>query len=296
MDGVLLDNFGAHVTGDVDGDHLQLFPGALTYSPADYRPAVFLPVAYRAHMERLRNLLDTLPPPVRAIVINWKGLGIINADVSLADICADETDNFFSGGGPGNGSTSDYAPWLVRYKRALAYQKLRGTAFAGSGITRQDVEHTLAYTLLWGTAARFKDETDFDGITAEEADSLARAHNRLVADLQRAGWEPMTGAHTSDPNLLVERYGSPPQPFFLVVTNVSGQPVDGSLRLDPSLGVAAIERITERTRGAVVKISGRSPAWTLGFKDLGSFDTLLLEIVPSPRTPHRPSGRALPGS
>ncbi|HHQ48914.1 MAG TPA: hypothetical protein ENK19_08550 [Acidobacteria bacterium] len=296
VDGVLLDNFGAHLTGDLDGEHLRAASGALTYSPADDRPAVFLPAAYRAHMERLRRLLDTLPPPLRAIVINWKGLGTVNADLPLADLCADETDDFFAGDALGSGSANDYAPWLVRSRRALAYGKLRATAFAGSGITRQDVEHTLAYTLLWGTAARFKDETVFDGISAEEADSLARAHNRLVADLQRAGWEPLTGARTSNPNLLVERYGSPPQPFFLVVTNVSGQPVDGSVRLDPSLGVAAIERITERTRGAAVEIGGRSPAWTLGFRDLGSFDTLLLEIVPSPRTPHRPSGRALPGS
>jgi len=85
VDGVSLDNFGAHVSADLDPDHMRLVPGPLTWSPAGYRPALFLPASYRVHMEQLRRFLDTLPPPVRAIVFNWKGLGTVNADLPPAD-------------------------------------------------------------------------------------------------------------------------------------------------------------------------------------------------------------------
>ncbi len=292
IDGVLLDNFGAHVTADLDPAHIAGAAGILTYSPADYRPAVFLPSAYRSHMERLRALVDALPAPARAVAINWKGIGIVNGDVALADILADETENLYSYGHPGPGATGSYAPWILRYRRALAFGKLRGTAFSGSAITRGDVEDTLATALLWATAARFKDETEFLGITAEEADTLCRAHNRLVARLQTAGWQPVTGASASDRNLLVERYGTPSRTFYLVVTNAGESEIVGWIDLDASLGVGGIERVTELVAGRPVGIGGEAPEWRFLLPPLGPRETALVEIVPTAPAPRGPSGRA----
>jgi len=153
------------------------------------------------------------------------------------------------------------------------------------------VERTLASAVLWATVARFKFETVFDGITAEEADALCRAGNRLVLELQRAGWEPVTRARASDPRLLVERYGGPPEPFFLVVQNTAGTALTGEVRLEAALGVTGLRAVDERRSGAPVTVSGEGPEWVLGLPEILPGDAVVLEVTPAPPAPRDPAGR-----
>jgi hypothetical protein len=60
----------------------------------------------------------------------------------------------------------------------------------------------------------------------------------LVRKLSAAGWEVLTLARASDPQVHLERWGSPPDLHF-TVRNTSDRPVEATIRLDPALNLPA---------------------------------------------------------
>lgn len=121
---------------------------------------------------------------------------------------------------------------------------------------------------------------------------LFRRYVPLIATLSKAGWEPITGARTSDAKVYVERYGSD----YLTVFNDSDRPRSVTLDILSS-SVApgrSLERVTEVLAGRQVPLkrmasgSGapRIENWRVSLT-LGAEEVLLLRLhwlpKPSPK-------------
>ncbi len=285
LDAVQLDNFLASASLDTDPDRLERSSQPLTYSMKDYTPGLPQAAGMDDYLAWLRNWLDdhVEQPPVRGILINWKGLGIANGTLPWIDICASEVDDAVTGGQYGNGTSAwnAFDPEILFYERTLAFHKLRGMAFAGSGITRQDAVDTVETSLLYAIATGFKDETSFvRPFEQSDANELTQTYNGLVVDLHEAGWQPLTRAHASA-DVAIERYGDPEDDlFYLVVHNPGDQPVSATVVLDADLNVTWTPEVVERISGDTLEVGGSSPEWTVEIQQLGPRRSLMLEFSP----------------
>ncbi len=286
LDAVQLDNFLAAASLDTAPERLEHATQSLTYSMKDYTPGLPQAAGMYDYLAWLRGWLDdnVEQPPVRGILINWKGLGITNGTLPWIDVCASEVADAVVGGQYGSGTEpwAEFDPEILAYKRTLAFHKLRGMAFQGTGISREDAVETLETALLYATASGFKDETRFlPPFDLESAGELARAYNDLVVDLYHARWQPLTRAQV-DGDLALERYGDPAEKrFYLVVHNFGDQPVSATVALDPDLNLTWTPSVLERISDTPMQVGGTAPEWTVAIESLGPRRSLMLEFRPA---------------
>ncbi len=285
LDAVQSDNFLASASVDSSPAHIQRTQHDLTYCMRTYTPALPASAAMYDYLKWLRTWLDdNTEPPYRGIQINWKGLGIMNSVLPIVDICAGEVNDAIVNGHYTLTSDSwqNFNPEILLYKRVMAGHKLRGMAFAGTGITENDVIETLDTALLYGMGAGFKDETHFVApFTHALADELCRNHNALAADLTTAGWEPMTMAVTDHSDIRLERYGTPEdEQFYIVAHNYGEEPVDTVIHLASELNLNIIPKVIERCSGNSVTLQGGCDAWEIPIEALPPRRSLMFEVTP----------------
>jgi hypothetical protein len=87
---------------------------------------------------------------------------------------------------------------------------------------------------------------------------LWRKYIPIIRALSAAGWEPITYARSSSPQVHVERFGKPGGPLYLTVYNDSQQPQPAGIQLDAqALGLnAGGPGIVEVLSGASVPVEG----------------------------------------
>jgi len=287
LDAVLLDNFLSRDSLNCATQHLAALSHTLTYAPGDYAPALPPAAGMSDYLAWLRDWLDAnVPAPYRGIAINWWGMANPNACLPWIDLCAGEVNNAIVGGAFGKGTTTNFDPFILRYKRALAFHKMRGMAFAGSGITSNDVVDTFHTCLLYGIAGHFKEEagkTQFVDITPEAAAALARDYAMLAVRLGQAGWEPLTRATHTNEHLFLERYGEPrEQSFYIVAYNDHTNVVSDTVTLDERLGLSETPTVTELIDGNPVAIEGSGPAWTIAVTNLQPRRARVLHVTTAP--------------
>ncbi len=288
IDGVFLDNLLMQSAIDFNGERAQtVCDHALTYSPNDY--CVGLPPAAGLveHLEWLRQWLDTnAPDPNRWIMVNIWGLANSNACIPWIDVYGDEVQHVIESGVYGRGRTVNFSPKTLRYKRALAFNKYRGQAFEGDGITEENVLDILHTCLLHGTGARPAKRVAWENPAVfgeSECLALTDRHNEQVVQLYNGGWEPLTYVSTDVPDLYLERYGSPEEgSFFVVVLNDGAGTVSGNVVLSEKLGLTEMPEVFEEHSGlsCAVRMNGSSN-WTVDFSNLPSRRSLLFQIVPA---------------
>ena len=186
----------------------------------------------------------------------------------------------------GRGRTVNFSPKTLRYKRALAFNKYRGQAFEGDGITEENVLDILHTCLLHGTGARPAKRVAWEipAVFGEsECLALTDRHNEQVVQLYNGGWEPLTYVSTDVPDLYLERYGSPEEgSFFVVVLNDGAGTVSGNVVLSEKLGLTEMPEVFEEHSGlsCAVRMNGSSN-WTVDFSNLLSRRSLLFQVVPA---------------
>jgi hypothetical protein len=95
---------------------------------------------------------------------------------------------------------------------------------------------------------------------------LFRKYEPLCRNLAMAGWEPVTGARSSDPAIFIERYGPDPRGVvWLSVLNEEGRPRQTTLTLDAkALGLdPATARAQDMVSGRTLDLRGKDGALTL---------------------------------
>ena len=167
----------------------------------------------------------------------------------------------------------------VNYWRALSYQRpyllLLNTDFntfrpewmelymrraLASGLFPSMFSHNAADDPYWQNPALYHRDRH-----------LFRRYIPLIATLSAAGWEPVTGARSDRPGVLLERFGRPPGPVYLTAYNNQDQPqrVRLTLELGRLLPSAAAPAVSELLSG-----EGLTPVVA------GDSATVELEIAP----------------
>lgn len=283
LDAVMLDNFLNQSSIDFDTDHIAWSAQDLTYTQNSYR-AGLTPAAGACDMARwLRTWLDLhVPPPRRQVAVNWAGIGTCNAAVPWIDLFVDEVFNAVSDGEYGIAREGSFDPAILRYKRAVVFQKYRCQEFNGTKITRSDVKDHLHTYLLHAMGAMpdegiaFKQPALFG---KNQCLALVEAHNAIVADLHNAGWEPVTHAGCATPDTYLERYGTPGGgEFYIVMLNDGTTAASGTITLRAELGLTAKPVVFELIAGTNYTVHGSGPEWTFDFQTLLKRRALVFRI------------------
>lgn len=303
LDGVLLDNFCNQTSFDNDPDHIASSTWGLTYSPNDYSAALSPVTGAQEIVKWLRNWLDNnVPAPKRNVVPNWWGVGHTNGIVPWCDYLLDEVNGAIENGEYGHGRTGNFDPFILRYKRALAYGKYRGQKFNGKDIDQDDVLDTFHTYLLYGMGATPDTSLEFENPSVfgyDQCIEFADAHNAFVAVVHNAGWEPLTMASCSTPDILLERYGSPDDGvFYLAAFNDGSGYASGTIELSKNLGLTLQPLdVYEEVTGQSYPLGGSSPSWTIDFSDLRKRRILVFRVTVDPVSGGGPGyPKLLPGT
>ena len=250
LDGEYIDSSEGYVTDVLDfrREHLVAAATPLTFSPDRHRPAVY------------RGLIAF--EYVRAIARDMHGAGrlmMANATPStlcwlapLLDVMGTETD--WNRGGQWQPMSDDE----LLYRRALCRGKpycfLMNTDFAKLPPDRVEryMQRCLAYGMFPGFfSADAATGQYFERPELYERDRpLFRKYVPLCTLVAEAGWEPLTGARSSDPRVYVERFGN----RFLTVFNDSPGPRSATISLDRT----GPTNTAELVRGAPVTWAGET--------------------------------------
>lgn len=283
LDAVLLDNFLNQSSVDFDNLHIADSAHDLTYSQNSYQLGLTPAAGARDLTCWLRGWLDLhVSVPRRQIVVNWVGIGTSNASVPWVDLFVDEVFNAVTDGEYGGGRDGSFNPEVLRYRRAIVYQKCRSQQFNGQDITHDDVEDTLHTYLLYamggetGNDITFKEPSLFGW---DQCVALVEAHNDIAADLHNAGWEPLTFADCATPDIFLERYGAPEfGEFYVVILNDGTATASGTITLREGLGLVAKPEVTEVISGTKYTVHGSGPEWTVDFQNLADRRALVFKI------------------
>lgn len=147
--------------------------------------------------------------------------------------------------------------WLSMYRRALAgvrpYGFLLNTNFANltAAMTEQYMRACLFYAIY---PSMFSENASEGNYFANEAlydrdRPLFEQYIPLVQALSAAGWQPITHAQSSSPDLIIERYGAWPDALYLTVRNLSDASLGATVTLDRTAlgaeGVIVVESLVQ---------------------------------------------------
>jgi hypothetical protein len=109
---------------------------------------------------------------------------------------------------------------------------------------------------------------------------LFKKYLPIICALSEAGWEPVTHAHSNNPQVLVERFGRPGQALYLTVLNDSDQPQHATIVLDIARLRVRADRteIEEVLSGAPLSLSPRDGA-AAATLDLPAGDVRVLHLA-----------------
>jgi len=199
-----------------------------TFEPHGYRPVIPTWFSVYEFARFVRVELLRRGKLLMANATPWR----IHAFAPLLDVMGTET-NWLPGGRWRPDSDEVFC-----LRRALSYQKpyllLQNTDF--ERFDRSCVERYLKRSMFYGV---FPSMFSADAATRNywtqpqwynRDRDLFRRYVRVIAMLSKAGWEPVTGAKTSDARLYVERYGTD----FLTVFNDSTERRTDTLTVLPS--------------------------------------------------------------
>ncbi len=283
LDAVLLDHFLNQSSMDFNPAHIVRSAQDLTYSQNSYQLGLTPSAGARDLVLWLRRWLDYhVPEPRRQIMVNWFGLGTCNAVVPWVDLYVDEVNNAISNGQYGYARENAFDPAILRYRRAIVYQKYRCQKFNGTKITRSDVHDTLHTYLLFAMGAipderiKFKNSAQFGW---DQLIATVEFHNAMAADMHNAGWEPVTHADCDAGEIRLERYGEVAGgAFYIVALNESESAVSGTITLRGGLGLGKKPEVTELISGTKYTVNGSGPEWTVDFQRLVKRRALVLKI------------------
>lgn len=164
-----------------------------------------------------------------------------------------------------------YAPdsdAVMNFRRALCGQKpyclLMNTDY--TRFTPDLVERYFQRCLFYGVWPGFFDQeaASKDPYWASERRwydrdrALFKKYIPLLREVTRAGWEPVTGARCSNPQLWLERFGaSGRNGLLLAVLNASDQPQEGVVTFEPEFGQAFADAgLTDLVTGGKIEAKG----------------------------------------
>jgi len=235
LDGIFIDNFISTSAIDLCPEHLAAADLPLTYDPNTYQPGVHTASAGWEFLAALRVLLDAQPEPYRSVSVNFWAL---NIPAQLAPYI----DAF--GGEGASAKGSNWTPDLLDYRMATAMSRPRLFANQQPGLTLAQVENFAHEALFYGVRPSRGD----NGVNWPDGyeETLAWAQSettRLIA----LGWQPITYARSSHPDVWVERFGKQAFTTF----NWGDAPVDFVLTIDAAaLGLETADlQITEAVSG-----------------------------------------------
>jgi len=270
LDAVQLDNFMSKISINSSSSQIAHSTFSLTYTPNDYSIGIMPASGLTEYLTWLRKWIDeNTVPPYRAILINWWGLANPNACLPWIDICAGEVNDAISNGEYGGGHAGNFDPVILRYKRALAYHKPLGMAFEGNYITSNDVIDTLHNSLLYAMGGQFKSSAGLVNITYPECVLISREFTETASVLNEAGWRPLVMARCDDGKVFLERYGNKTNDeFFIVAQNSNSNFANGTIFLEPSLGINDEFEVFEYISKMPVAILKSGDEWSITFSNL----------------------------
>jgi len=249
QDGEYIDSSEGYVTDELDfrRDHFAAADSPLTFSLVDRKPAIFrglIAFEYIRGIERDVHAMDKLMMAnATPISLCWLA--------PLLDVMGTETD-WNPGGSWRPMSDSD-----LLFRRALCKGKpycfLMNTEFErfGHDLTEKYMKRSLAYGMFPGFfSANASQGHYFTRPELYERDrDLFKKYVPLCKLVAEAGWEPITLAHSSQPDVHVERFGD----RYLTVFN------DGKTRQESTITIEM--NISEPTREL---LTGREVQWRKG--------------------------------
>lgn len=136
---------------------------------------------------------------------------------------------------------------MMDFRRTICYQKpycfLMNTDYEAFG--RPMVEKYMQWCMFWGMFPSFfspdaATRLYFEQPKYYERDrDLFKKYMPVIKRIARAGWEPLTMAHTSDARVEVERFGpGNGEPLFFTIRNLNNKPLTASVFLEEKLGMA----------------------------------------------------------
>ena len=144
------------------------------------------------------------------------------------------------------------------YRRAMAgtrpYGFLLNTNFDNltSAMTEQYMRDCLFYGIYPSMFSHNASEGNYFETEAlyDRDRPLFQRYIPLVKTLSAAGWHPLTYALSSDPALLVERWGAWPDALYLTLRNASDAPLSATVTLDrTALGAAGAIQLVSLVQG-----------------------------------------------
>lgn len=241
LDGEYIDSSEGYVTEELDfrRDHLAAADTPLTYAPESYQPAIFrglIAFEYIRGIARDVHAMDKLmmanSTPIR---LCWLA--------PLLEVLGTET-NWNPGG-----RWRPMADAELLYRRALCKGKpfcfLMNTEFEQfpAELVERYMKRSLAYGMFPGFFSHNASQGHY--FTRPELYNrdrpLFQKYVPLCRRVAEAGWEPITGAHSSDERVYVERFGD----RYLTVFNDSQESRTATIRLESPAPAAARELVTD---------------------------------------------------
>jgi hypothetical protein len=242
LDGEYIDSSEGYVTDELDfrRDHFAAARTALTFSLKDHRPAIFRGLIVfeyaRAMAEDVHGMGKLMMANSTPIRLCWLA--------PLLDVMGTETD-----WNPG-GTWRPMSDGELLYRRALCKGKpycfLMNTQF--ERFSHELVEKYMKRCLAYGMFPGFFSHNASQGHyftrpeLYERDRDLFKKYVPLCKLVAEAGWEPITRAHSSHPNVHVERFGD----RYLTVFNDSGQPQEVTIATEIGTSEAARELLSGR--------------------------------------------------
>ncbi|NOZ95279.1 MAG: hypothetical protein GXP47_11160, partial [Acidobacteria bacterium] len=294
LDGVQIDNFMSTPSFDFRAAAVAAAGLTLGYSPHTYRPGVHNGFAVRQYLEWLRRHLDETWGTGRGITINFWGIAHPYYLVPYID-------GFGSEGNLGpDGTGANWNLEIEDYRRALADRRPYLFTNQTTGFTVEQARLFVGPAILFGVpSGAGPNGHGWEPGAEEEVERAAE----VVYSFWAAGWEPVTWARTTEPGVLIERFGrsgagrdpSAPAGIFFTVYNSTDAGREAAITVDlAGLGLAEAPALRMTDLETAETLDGSRNGGVLSVSlPLAPRQTRVLRLLPSPRALH-PAGRVRP--
>jgi hypothetical protein len=246
-------------------DHFQWFRDPFQYLGTIYRPCASGKASVCHWVDAFKHRF----PGKLAFGNVWASNSMWDVCAAL-DVCGYESSRYYD---------LDYAD----YYRAAAYHKpglLLNYFRIGQYLdTREGGERFFRYATAYGlfpSIGRYTDEA------YEKFGDLQHLYVPIVKRLFRAGWEPITYAEASDPNVRVQRFGEAGKlPMYFTLLNPGPTPREVTLAIDAkALGLAAARLSAVEMVGSAL-LPGKGIAQRQYSIALGPDDVAVIAMLPA---------------
>ena len=263
LDGEYVDSSEGYVTDTLDfrRDHLSAAERPLTFGPGNHRPAIFKGLVV---FEYVRAIARDIHAMGKLMMANGAP-GRLCWLTPMLDVLGTETN-----WNPGGWRPMSDAELLFRRSlcRGKPYCFLMNTRFEDFGpeLVEKYMKRALAYGMFPGFFSPNASQGHyFTRPELYERDRpLFRKYLPLCKRVAEAGWEPITLAHSDDPRVHLERFGT----RYLTVFNDSPEPRAATIALDFDPAPTSKELVTGKT----IRWRERKTRLALGPEDVAVLD------------------------